>query len=126
MVRTRLDRVFLTFFKFKKYINDFSDLLQIISLIDSDEEKFNSTLDKAGLSRLSPAEAKYLREYVWVMQPVAAALDILQREEMYVGYLIPTVLRMGTQLTQRRQMNGKPQAPPALQCAGADASVVHS
>ncbi|XP_052130876.1 uncharacterized protein LOC127751404 [Frankliniella occidentalis] len=81
---------------------------QIISLIDADEDKFNTTLDKAGLDRLTQSEIKFLREYVWVMHPVAAALDILQRDkDMYVGYIIPTILRLEAQLTMRRKMNGK-------------------
>jgi len=51
----------------------------------------------------------FLREYVYVMLPVAVALDVLQREKnMFLGYLIPTVLGMKTALQNRRQMNGKP------------------
>ncbi|KAE8741575.1 hypothetical protein FOCC_FOCC012912 [Frankliniella occidentalis] len=93
---------------YKTIHNSTSEKLRIISLIDAGEDTFNSTLDKAGLTRLSRSEVRYLREYVWVMQPVAAALDILQREkDMYIGYLIPTVLRLGAQLTARCEMNGK-------------------
>ncbi|XP_052130245.1 uncharacterized protein LOC127751171 [Frankliniella occidentalis] len=82
---------------------------QIVKLLDGHDQKLNDTLEKSGLTKLTSFEAKYLREYVWVMAPVAQALDILQRDkDMFIGYLIPTVLSMEKQLEARRNMDSKP------------------
>jgi len=44
-----------------------------------------------------------MREYVYVMGPVAFALDLLQRDKnMYAGYLIPTVLSLERKLSACR------------------------
>ncbi|KAJ1525516.1 hypothetical protein ONE63_010324 [Megalurothrips usitatus] len=76
---------------------------QIVSLHSADEEKFNSTLETANLQKLTKVEVRFLQEYVYVMYPVAFALDVLQREKnMYAGYLIPTVLSMERCLKERR------------------------
>ncbi|KAE8741663.1 hypothetical protein FOCC_FOCC012815 [Frankliniella occidentalis] len=73
------------------------------------EDAFNQVLDKAGLSKLLPSEIRYIREYVYVMHPVAFALDVIQRDiNMFAGYLIPTVLSMEAQLKKRRTLEGKP------------------
>ena len=80
-----------------------------MKLLDQNEAKFNATLEAAGLTKLSSVESKFLREFVWVMAPVAQGLDILQRnKDMYAGYLIPTALSIERQLLARRTMDGKP------------------
>lgn len=84
-------------------------LLQIIRLFDKDEEKFSATIKTAGLTMLLPYEIRYLREFVHVMQPVALALDIMQRDKnMFAGFLIPTVLSMERELKSRCTLNDKP------------------
>ncbi|XP_034250170.1 uncharacterized protein LOC117650700 [Thrips palmi] len=92
-----------------RWNSEFDAKLQIVRLIDKDEEKFKTVIEGAGLTLLTSTEIKFLREFVHVMQPVAMALDILQRDKnMFAGYLIPTVLSMEAQLKLRRSMNGKP------------------
>jgi hypothetical protein len=86
-------------------------MFQILKLIDQNEDKFNEIIGKAALPKLTSAEIRFLREFVHVMQPVAIALDILQKDtNMYQGYLIPTVLSMEKQLQkrQRQLLDGKP------------------
>jgi len=81
---------------------------QIVRLIDADDEKFHSVIGNAGLNKLQKSEVRYLREFVYVMEPVATALDILQRDnDMYIGYLNPVVLRMEANLKARRLKDGK-------------------
>ena len=79
-----------------------------MKLIDDEPEKLNRVLDAAGLPKLLVSEKEFLREYVYVMEPVAVALDILQRDkEMYLGYLIPTILSIERNLTARRRKDGR-------------------
>lgn len=60
------------------------------------------------MEKLLVSEKVFLREYVHVMEPVAVALDILQRDkDMYLGYLIPTVLSMERNLVARRRKDGR-------------------
>lgn len=42
------------------------------------------------------------------MEPVAIALDLLQKDNnMYMGYLLPTILSLESQLRLRREKDGK-------------------
>ncbi|KAJ1528137.1 hypothetical protein ONE63_008051 [Megalurothrips usitatus] len=52
---------------------------QIVSLHSADEEKLNSTLETANLQKLTKVEVRFLQEYVYVMYPVAFALDVLRK-----------------------------------------------
>ncbi|KAJ1529965.1 hypothetical protein ONE63_006693 [Megalurothrips usitatus] len=92
-----------------RWNSEFDGKKQVVEFLNKDENAFNETLRKANLDTLSNAEARYLREYVHVMEPVAFALDILQRDKhMYAGYLLPTVHCMRKSLTDRRTLDGKP------------------
>ncbi|KAE8752748.1 hypothetical protein FOCC_FOCC000489 [Frankliniella occidentalis] len=81
---------------------------QIVSLIEKNPEKFNEVVDKTGLPKLLPSEIKFLKEYVHVMTPVAFALDILQRDKnMYLGFLIPTILSMEKLLSAAEYLDNR-------------------
>ena len=55
--------------------------------------------------RLKPAEIRFLREYVDVVQPFAKALDILQAEKKaYMGYLVPTLCMLQEKLRDKRDL----------------------
>ncbi|XP_064477825.1 uncharacterized protein LOC135391490 [Ornithodoros turicata] len=38
-----------------------------------------------------PRDLLFMKEYCEVMKPVACALDILQRDDVYIGHLLPTI-----------------------------------
>ena len=56
----------------------------------------DNTLDSTlSLPTFKDAEIKFLEEYVIVLRPLAAAIEILQGENnCYLGYLLPTLLIM--------------------------------
>lgn len=61
------------------------------------------------MPKLTGVEIKYLKEFVWVMEPVAVALDILQKDKnMFMGYLLPTVQSLENQLRFRKEKEGRP------------------
>ncbi|KAK3918518.1 Myosin-binding protein C, cardiac-type [Frankliniella fusca] len=94
-----------------RWNSEYDAKAQIVKILDgvNGEEKFGRTLEAAGLPKLTSTEAKYLKEFVWVMEPVAIALDILQKDRnMYMGYLLPTIQSLETQLRIRREREGRP------------------
>ena len=55
--------------------------------------------------RLKPAEIRFLREYVDVVQPLAKVLDILQAEKKaYMGYLVPTLCMLQQKLRDKSDL----------------------
>ncbi|KAK3924628.1 Leucine--tRNA ligase [Frankliniella fusca] len=82
---------------------------KIVKLFSRDENKFHEVIEKAGLPKLLSTEMRFLKEYCHVMHPVAFALDILQKDKnMYLGYLLPTVLCMERHLENASKLDDKP------------------
>ncbi|KAJ1521817.1 hypothetical protein ONE63_003452 [Megalurothrips usitatus] len=95
-----------------RWNSQFDARKQIVGLCSGDGgDNFNATVSSVNLQKLTKVEIRFLQEYVWVLQPVALALDIIQREKnMFLGYLLPTVYSMERQLHHRRHAfsDGKP------------------
>lgn len=59
------------------------------------------------IAPLRPVEEAFIMEYVKVMAPVAAALDILQGDKnISIGYLLPTLTVLQTQLEKLKRDSG--------------------
>ena len=59
------------------------------------------------ITPLRPIEEAFILEYVKVMAPVAAALDILQGDKnISIGYLLPTLTVLQTQLEKLKRNSG--------------------
>ncbi len=78
-------------------------VVKIRSIINDPEleTKFDKLCDNIITKHLLPAHKTFVREYVEVMAPIACALDVLQGEKsMGLGYLLPTLTVVKTQLQQ--------------------------
>lgn len=72
-------------------------------------EKLETAVQKAGLPKLDAQDLCFLKEYVWVTQPVAYTLDLLQRDKyMFAGFLLPSVYGLQRNLENRKMMDDKP------------------
>ena len=61
-------------------------------LISADDQKLSEVSKAIGVPPFVQTDIAFLREYVMVMAPVAAALDILQGEQQCaLGYVLPTI-----------------------------------
>ncbi len=60
--------------------------------MDRDLRAFQSMLTEAKKQLLVPPEAQFIKEYLFVHELVAEALDLLQGDrQMFLGYLIPVL-----------------------------------
>ncbi|XP_039309955.1 uncharacterized protein LOC113006114 [Solenopsis invicta] len=75
-----------------RWNSTFDCLTQLIKLLKNNSEKVNQCFDHCDLQRLTEDEIKFIEEYCHIMDPLARAIDILQKESgMYMGYLLPVL-----------------------------------
>jgi KRAB domain-containing zinc finger protein len=66
------------------------------------EDVMNTVCVKLDLPKFSRSEFAFLRAYITAMAPLAKALNILQSEKkMFFGYLVPTLISLRDQLTNK-------------------------
>ncbi|XP_062534372.1 uncharacterized protein LOC134203535 [Armigeres subalbatus] len=91
-----------------RWNSEYDSIAQICNIIDKSPEKLQAAINKAGLPKLDPQDICFLKEYVWVSQPVAYTLDILQRAKyMYMGFLLPAIYGLQRNLENRKLKDGK-------------------
>lgn len=77
--------------------NSYYDAIK--KIVSCDERKLTDVCKALELPPLIHTEVAFLEEYVSVMAPVAAALDILQGEQQCsLGYVLPTLTSLKTKL----------------------------
>ncbi|XP_039314790.1 uncharacterized protein LOC113005842 [Solenopsis invicta] len=75
-----------------RWNSTFDCLTQLIKLLKNNSEKVNQCFDHCVLQRLTEDEIKFIEEYCQIMDPLARAIDVLQKESgMYMGYLLPVL-----------------------------------
>ncbi|XP_055534147.1 uncharacterized protein LOC129723764 [Wyeomyia smithii] len=91
------------------WISEYDAISLISNIVDNTPKKLNTILERTGLPKLLPSEVVYLKEFVWVMQPIVYTLNILQRDKfMYMGYLLPTIYGLLRSLDGKCSKDGEP------------------
>uniref|UniRef100_H3A6Y5 BED-type domain-containing protein n=1 Tax=Latimeria chalumnae TaxID=7897 RepID=H3A6Y5_LATCH len=69
--------------------NSFYNAVEMVMSI----EHLSIVCDEMGVAKFKMHEITFLKEYCKVLKPLAMALDILQGEKSYYGYLLPMLLK---------------------------------
>lgn len=77
-----------------RWNSTFDSLNRVQEFIECKESSLQSLLVKFEIRPITVQEKDFLREFLSTMRPVAAALDILQGDDVSAGYLLPTLLTL--------------------------------
>ena len=87
--------------------NSMYDAIKKVNAILADAAlavKFDNVCDNLKIKRLLPLQKTFIAEYVEVMAPISCGIDVLQGEQSAsLGYLLPTLTVMKTQLCEMVQ-----------------------
>ena len=63
--------------------------------------------DDLNVSRFNKSDTEWLEDYVFIMEPLAICLDILQGDKsMYFGFLVPSISQLITKYSNMKQSRG--------------------
>lgn len=82
----------------------FDSCKHILSQFKKSPSIFLRMCDDLKVGRLNKADTEWLDEYVFIMEPLAICLDILQSEKnMYFGFLIPSITQLINKYSNMKQ-----------------------